>query len=227
LSVSDVSEVCFICVFRTHVAIVFIWMLHIFHAYMACVLFGCCVWLQWFTGVFHVCFSSVSEAYFKCFNCLQTYVATVVFGCFKSRSGVASLLLPPSAASSLSEAAGHPYERGMSDGRDGHRTRELRASDASEGALYGWTLPPERDGHWAKRDGHWAKGAAYVAVGSRAQAHGDVGATGVLSYCVGAVDTILFRFMEGAWRVCRTGAVFKMRAEHLGRLAVYAVRVSD
>ena len=29
---------------------------------------------------------------FKCFNCLQTYVATVVFGYFKSRSGVASLI---------------------------------------------------------------------------------------------------------------------------------------
>jgi hypothetical protein len=39
-------------------------------------------------------FSSVSEACFKCFNYLQTYVATVVFGCFKSRLSVASLLLP-------------------------------------------------------------------------------------------------------------------------------------
>ena len=37
-------------------------------------------------------FSSVSKACLKCFNCLQTYVATVVFGCFKSRLCVASLL---------------------------------------------------------------------------------------------------------------------------------------
>jgi hypothetical protein len=33
---------------------------------------------------------SVSYACFKCFICLQTYVASVASGCFKSRSGVAS-----------------------------------------------------------------------------------------------------------------------------------------
>jgi hypothetical protein len=38
------------------------------------------------------------------------YVATVVFKYFKIRSDVASLLLPHSAASSLPELAGHPYE---------------------------------------------------------------------------------------------------------------------
>jgi hypothetical protein len=42
--------------------------------------------------VFSCVFSSVSEACFKCFICLQTYVTTVVFGCFKSKPGVASLL---------------------------------------------------------------------------------------------------------------------------------------
>jgi hypothetical protein len=35
------------------------------------------------------CFLSVSETCFKCFICLQTYVARVAGGCFKSRSGVA------------------------------------------------------------------------------------------------------------------------------------------
>ena len=55
-SVLDDSEVCLICVFQTHVAFVFIWMLHMFHTYVACVLFGCCVWLQWFSSVFQVCF---------------------------------------------------------------------------------------------------------------------------------------------------------------------------
>ena len=102
-SVLDVPDVCFICVFWTHVTSVFFWMLHMLHTYVACVLFGCCVWLQWV--------SSVSEACFKCLNCLHTYVATVVFGCFKSRSGVASLLrtfycivsvCPPSGASRAS-----------------------------------------------------------------------------------------------------------------------------
>jgi hypothetical protein len=69
-SVSGVSEVCFICVFQTHVASVFIWMLHMFHTYVACVLFDVCVWLQWFSSVFQVFFSIVSEACFKCLNCL-------------------------------------------------------------------------------------------------------------------------------------------------------------
>jgi hypothetical protein len=60
-SVSDVLDVCFIYVFWTHVASVFIWMLHMFHTYIACVLFGCCVWLQWFSSVFQMFF-------FKCFR---------------------------------------------------------------------------------------------------------------------------------------------------------------
>jgi hypothetical protein len=94
----SVLEVCFIRVFWTHVACVFIWMVHMFHTYVACVLFRCLRMLQWF--------SSVSEASFKCFNCLQMYVATVVFRYFKSRS-VLHLSSPPSAASSLPAPAGH------------------------------------------------------------------------------------------------------------------------
>jgi hypothetical protein len=42
-SVLNVSEVYLICVFRMHVASVFTWMLHMFHTYVACVLFGYCV----------------------------------------------------------------------------------------------------------------------------------------------------------------------------------------
>jgi hypothetical protein len=39
--------------------------------------------------VFFMCvFASVLEAYFKCFICLQTYVANVASTCFKSRSDV-------------------------------------------------------------------------------------------------------------------------------------------
>jgi hypothetical protein len=40
---------------------------------------------QVFLGVF----TSVSDAYFKCFICLQASVANILSGCFKSRSGVA------------------------------------------------------------------------------------------------------------------------------------------
>jgi hypothetical protein len=52
---------------------------------------------------------------------------------------------------------------------DGRGTKELRASGASEGAPYEWTLPPERDGLWTE-------GAVYVAVWE--QRRGDVGAAG-------------------------------------------------
>jgi hypothetical protein len=48
--------------FQTYVAIMFIWMLHMFHTYVATVLSGYSVCLQWF--------SSVSDVCFKCFVCL-------------------------------------------------------------------------------------------------------------------------------------------------------------
>jgi hypothetical protein len=57
-----------------------------FHTYVANVLSGylriCCNGFQ----VFH---ASVSDACFKCFICLQTYVANVSSECFKSRSAIA------------------------------------------------------------------------------------------------------------------------------------------
>jgi hypothetical protein len=85
------------------------------HQYVSCVLFSgcmlqvcisrCCICLTHTLHVFYLdvalvamvfkCFqlffSSVSEACFKYFIYLQIYVATDVYGRFKSRSGVASL----------------------------------------------------------------------------------------------------------------------------------------
>jgi hypothetical protein len=53
--------------FQTYVANVFIWMLHIFHTYVASVLSGCCTcFCNGFLGVF----VSVLGACFKCFICL-------------------------------------------------------------------------------------------------------------------------------------------------------------
>jgi hypothetical protein len=43
--------------------------------------------------VFSVFFSSVLDACFKCFICLQTYIANVSFECFKSRSSVAHVAM--------------------------------------------------------------------------------------------------------------------------------------
>jgi hypothetical protein len=91
---------------------VFIWMLHMFHTYVASVLSGCCVCFyndfKCFSGVF----VSVSDTCFKCFIYLQTYVASVASECFNSRSGVASPSSPSAASPRclllLSAPAGHP-----------------------------------------------------------------------------------------------------------------------
>jgi hypothetical protein len=88
--VSSVSEVCFICIFRTHVASVFIWMLHMFHTYVACVLIGSCIWLQWFSSVFR-CFFKCFRSMFQVFQ-LSSDVCCNCCIWIKSRSGVASLL---------------------------------------------------------------------------------------------------------------------------------------
>jgi hypothetical protein len=88
------------------------------HVLQVC-LSGCCTYLHVFYldvvygcngfQVFLSVFSSVSQACFKCLNCLQRYVATGVFECFKSRSSVAYLL--PTFSCIVSPGAGrHPYE---------------------------------------------------------------------------------------------------------------------
>ena len=84
-----VSHICCKC---------FIWMLHMF--------------CNGFSRVFSGVFTSVSDACFKCFICFQTYVASVIFGCFQSRSSVASPSSPSAASPRyllvLSTSAGHP-----------------------------------------------------------------------------------------------------------------------
>ena len=91
-------------------------MFHLFFRRMLQVcLSGCCICLEiCFISVLSRCcvcfcngfkcslgvFVSVSDACFKCFICLHTYVASVVFGCLKSRLDVVS----PSSSS----AALHP-----------------------------------------------------------------------------------------------------------------------
>jgi hypothetical protein len=68
---------------HTHVASMFIWMLHVFLTYIASVLSWCCICCTMVLSVFFRCFC-------KCFICLQTYIAGVASRCFKSRMGVAS-----------------------------------------------------------------------------------------------------------------------------------------
>jgi hypothetical protein len=82
--------------FRTYVAYVFIWMLHMFHTYVECVLSEYCVCLQRFSGVFG-CFFQVFQKHvasvcFKCFSSFQTYVARVLSECCMCCSGYTYML---------------------------------------------------------------------------------------------------------------------------------------
>ena len=71
--------------FQTYVTSVFIFMLHMFHVYIACVLFGCFVCLQRFSSIFRWFFSRfqkhVASVRLKYFSCFQTYVASVLSEC--------------------------------------------------------------------------------------------------------------------------------------------------
>jgi hypothetical protein len=61
---------------------------YVLYIYLQVFLYGCCVCFEMTFQVFSRCFLSVSNAYFNCFICLQTLVASVSSRCFKSRSGV-------------------------------------------------------------------------------------------------------------------------------------------
>jgi hypothetical protein len=83
-------------VFQMYVASVFIWMLYMFHTYIANVLSGCCICVSMVFQVFSGVFACVSAVCFKCFKrmfqvfiCLHTYVANVSPRYFRNRSGVA------------------------------------------------------------------------------------------------------------------------------------------
>jgi hypothetical protein len=122
--VAIVCSQCFICFFRrlmlvclsgyciyfTHMLQVFIWMLHMF------------------CNGFQVCFVSVSDTCFKYLIYLQTYIASVASGCFKSRSGVAHVVMWPTYRSLLlllGRCRGSPC--GL-----------LRPADASAACIHRW-----------------------------------------------------------------------------------------
>ena len=64
--------------FHMYVASVFIWMLHMFHTYVACVFSGCCLCLESFSSVFgcfrrmlQVCVSNISVISDICYQCFM------------------------------------------------------------------------------------------------------------------------------------------------------------
>ena len=129
--------------FHMYVANVFIWMLHMFHTYVASVLSGCCVCLQWFLSVLGI-FASVSDACFKCFIYLQTYIASVLSRCFKTRLSVAHVAMWSVCCRCWRGAMGRPRRRrhllGSGWGADAIRGRtvcevQVRGRDASASCI--------------------------------------------------------------------------------------------
>jgi hypothetical protein len=89
-----------------------------FHTYVASVLSECCVcFAMVFKCLLGVC-ESISDAYFKCFICLQTYVSNAASGCFKSRSSVLHMLQPVIAAGGREGSCGAQTPRGVRWGAD-------------------------------------------------------------------------------------------------------------
>ena len=71
-------------IFQTYVASVFVWMLHMFHTYVANILFGCCVCFimvfkcfQVFLQVFRMYVSSISSAFRRMLQVLYLDVSKV------------------------------------------------------------------------------------------------------------------------------------------------------
>jgi hypothetical protein len=69
--------------FHAYVVSVFIWILHVFHTYIACVYLDVAYNLQWFFQTFSGVFTNVSDLRCKCFDSFWMYVANVSFRCCK------------------------------------------------------------------------------------------------------------------------------------------------
>ena len=110
------SEVCFICVFPDACCkCVYLDVAYVSHIFCNCFIWMlrmCCNGFLSASCVFFKCFG----ACFKCFIYVRTYVASIVSGCFKSRSGVASHSSPCTVSRlgvfSSSSVTSHPSQTG-------------------------------------------------------------------------------------------------------------------
>jgi hypothetical protein len=84
------------CIYK-HVASVFFKWFEVFHTFVASISSG---GLQWFPSVFR-CFCKCFKRMFQVFHLSSLHIATVAFGCFKSRSGDAHGMRVGSDATSL------------------------------------------------------------------------------------------------------------------------------
>jgi hypothetical protein len=110
------------------------------------VLFRCCVCICSGFKCFFRCFCKCFRCMFQVFICLQAYVASVSFECFKSRSGVASSSSPSAASPQclllLATPARHPLPPpsllDAGDVRDAERPH-VGVRNSAEKLLQVWT----------------------------------------------------------------------------------------
>jgi hypothetical protein len=92
--VASVCSRCFFCFLDVCCKHVYLDVVYVSHIYCNCFIWMLHMFCNGFSSGFRV-FSSVSDTRFKCFICLQMYVANVSYGCFKSRLSVAHVTMTP------------------------------------------------------------------------------------------------------------------------------------
>jgi hypothetical protein len=113
----------------------FISMLHMFHTYVASVLSGCCVCLQWFSGVFK-CFASISDAYCRCFSFFVRMLKMFLSECFKSILACCTCCnVTHPATTAYCSSLGAVHARG---GAEGWSAAPQRAREAGGQAVPAW-----------------------------------------------------------------------------------------
>jgi hypothetical protein len=90
---------------QMYVASVFMWMLHMFHTYVACVLYGCCVCLQRFQ-VFLRCFCKCFRYIFQVFHISSYIHCKCCFRMFQKQIGCCISLLAFCCLASVSPPPG-------------------------------------------------------------------------------------------------------------------------
>jgi hypothetical protein len=125
----NVSSVFFKHMFQ----VCFIQMLHMFHIYSVCC--KCFIWML-------LCFAMAANIFFLVF---RTYVASVFYICYKSRSSVAHVALGPICSSHLLQLMGPPAVRACHTKRHRPRYRRRTRCGAS-------THMKRASGRWPRPD---------------------------------------------------------------------------
>ena len=107
----------------------FIWVLHIFHTYVAIISSACCIYFHTYVASVSyrccICFAIATHMFPSCFRCMlqvfqlfRTYVANVSSKCCKSRFGVAYVVVDLIYSSRLLQLLGPPICAWVWTGRE-------------------------------------------------------------------------------------------------------------